>query len=107
MDVNVDSFTSPLNIQISNSGVIYGNINVTQTGTQTFQFTSGATGLYMILTQLNDENYAGGAESYFVDNVVVKEVLDTGNTGGNSEIIAADLAIFAPDVLSYNDLYIK
>lgn len=105
MTGKIDSFTPPLGMVIFKSGAIDQSIEITQSGRHTLEFTTSVTGNYMLIARVNESGFSGGPQTCYIDNVVVREVLETGNTGGNTEAITADLAIFTPDVLSYNDYY--
>ncbi|MBQ4819099.1 RHS repeat-associated core domain-containing protein [Aquimarina sp. MMG016] len=101
MDVNVDSFTPDLEVGVWKGGNRIHTELFNLSGTFKITFTADESRNYRINTRLRENGYNGGDQTYYLDNVVISEVINTaGDVAGRDDLIT-----FIPDVLSYNDYY--
>ncbi|AXT18305.1 hypothetical protein D1817_00010 [Flavobacteriaceae bacterium] len=101
LDVDRSTFNTSLEFRISGSGV---NLNqaIATSGTFTHTFTANQTGDYNVIVSTPSSGFLFSSGTYYVDNVIIEDVTDAQSGGSGSE---ENLAIFMPDVLSFNDYY--
>jgi RHS repeat-associated protein len=101
LNVNKDEFTPQLEFSIWKGNSKKHGTYVTGTGVISTTFAPTVSGTYRLNLRLRQYGYSNGAFPFYIDDVTILDVTNLDVIVTNS----AEIPIFVPDVLSYNDYY--